>query len=128
MIKKLRKILGKHSEILFAYLYGSKARGDYNERSDVDIGVYLSKDFKPDTFYEVKLAEEIEKNAKLKDVEVVILNNKPIRFLNQVLRYGKLIFSRDEKERVRFETYITKTYIDMKPYFLEYDRMRFKDG
>jgi len=128
MIKKLRKVLEKHSEILFAYLYGSKARGDYNERSDVDIGVYLSKDFKPDTFYEVKLAEEIEKNAKLKDVEVVILNNKPIRFLNQVLRYGKLIFSRDEKERVRFETYITKTYIDMKPYFLEYDRMRFKDG
>ena len=59
---------------------------------------------------------------------MVILNNKPIRFLNQVLRYGKLIFSRDEKERVRFETYITKTYIDMKPYFLEYDRMRFKDG
>ena len=128
MIKKLRKVLEKHSEILFAYLYGSKARGDYNERSDVDIGVYLSKDFKPDTFYEVKLAEEIEKNAKLKDVEVVILNNKPIRFLNQVLRYGKLIFSRDERERVRFETYVTKTYIDMKPYFLEYDRMRFKDG
>ena len=128
MIKKLRKVLEKHSEILFAYLYGSKARGDYNERSDVDIGVYLSKDFKPDIFYEVKLAEEIEKNAKLKDVEVVILNNKPIRFLNQVLRYGKLIFSRDERERVRFETYVTKTYIDMKPYFLEYDRMRFKDG
>ncbi len=127
MIKRLKKVLENHREISFVYLYGSRARGDYNDRSDIDVGVYLSRDFKPDIFYEARLSEEIEREAKVKNVEVVVLNNKPIRFLNQVLRYGRLILSRDEKERVKFETFITKTYIDMKPYFLEYDKMRFKN-
>ena len=127
MMERIEKILEKHREILFAYLYGSRARGDYNDRSDIDVGVYLSRDFKPDIFYEARLSEEIEREAKVKNVEVVVLNNKPVRFLNQVLRYGRLILSRDEKERVKFETFITKTYIDMKPYFLEYDKMRFKN-
>lgn len=127
-MKGIREVIERHKEILFAYLYGSRARGDYNEKSDYDIGVYLKRDFKPDIFYEAKLSEEIEKKSNLKDIEVVILNNKPIRFLNQVLKYGKLIFSRDERERVKFETFVTKSYIDMKPYHLEYERMRFKNG
>jgi hypothetical protein len=42
------------------------------------------------------------------------------------LRYGKLIFSRDEKARVAFETHVTKAYIDFLPHYREYDRMRLR--
>jgi hypothetical protein len=86
----------------------------------------LKKDFKKDVFYEAQLALEIEKEAKLEGVEVVVLNGKSLRFLNQVLRYGKLIISKNEKERIRFETFVTKSYIDFKPYYEEYDRLRAK--
>ena len=118
------KILEKHPEIVVAYLFGSAARGEAGRNSDVDIGVLLKKDFKPNRFYEVKLAKEIEKVTGMKNVEVTILNKKPISFLNQVLRYGRIVFSRDEKARVRFETDVTKKYIDLKPYFEEYNKMR----
>jgi len=124
--EKLKKIFDKHEEILFAYLFGSMARGEAGKDSDVDIGIYIDekKNIKP--FYEIEIAEEIERETNLKGVEIVILNGKSLRFLNQVLRYGKLIFSRDEKARILFETTVTKKYIDFKPYFEEYDKMRLK--
>ncbi len=122
--QNLKKVFSEHPEILVAYLFGSLAKGEANEKSDVDIGILVSKNFKPDRFYEVKIAEEIEKEVGLRRVEVVILNDKPVSFLNQVLRYGKLIFCRDDKARVSFETIVTKKFIDLKPYFEEYNKMR----
>jgi predicted nucleotidyltransferase len=126
ILQKVEKVLEKHGEIIFAYLYGSLAKGEGRRSSDIDIGVFLKKDFKKDVFYEAQLALEIEKEAKLEGVEVVVLNGKSLRFLNQVLRYGKLITSRNEKERIKFETFVTKSYIDFKPYYEEYDRLRAK--
>ncbi|MEA2055056.1 MAG: nucleotidyltransferase domain-containing protein [Candidatus Thermoplasmatota archaeon] len=122
-IGSMKRLFGQHSEILFAYLYGSVAREENYKGSDVDIAIFVKEDFTPCGFYEVNIAEEIERTG-LKNVEVVILNGKSLRFLNQVLRYGKLIFSRDEQARVSFETKVTKRYIDFKPYYEEYDKMR----
>ncbi|MCD6473358.1 MAG: nucleotidyltransferase domain-containing protein [Thermoplasmata archaeon] len=121
---EIANVLADHSEIVLAYLFGSIARGEAGKHSDVDIGILLSYNFKPDRFYEVKIAEEIEKKSGIKNVEVTILNDKKLSFLNQVLRYGKILFSRDEMARINFETTITKKYIDLKPYFEEYNRMR----
>ncbi len=127
---EIAEVLKSHSEILFAYLYGSTARGEADKKSDVDIGIFVRGDFEVKAFYEIEIAMEIERKCGLRGVEVVVLNKllnkKPLRFLNQVLRYGKLIFSRDEKARIAFETYITKAYIDFLPHYREYDRLRFK--
>lgn len=126
ILQKIKNVVGKHREIIFAYLYGSLAKGEERKGSDVDIGVFLEKDFKRDAFYEARLALEIEKEVKLKNVEIVVLNEKSLRFLNQILRYGKLIISKNEKERIKFETFVTKNYIDFKPYYEEYDKLRVK--
>jgi hypothetical protein len=123
-LKGISKILEKHKEIAFSYLYGSLARGQMRKSSDIDIGIVLKEKFKKNIFYEVKLALEIENKANLKNVEVVVLNDKPLRFVNQVLKYGKLIFSRDESKRIRFETLMIRKYIDFKPFYKEYDKMR----
>lgn len=122
----LKKVFENHKEILFAYLYGSVARGEAGKSSDVDIAIFIERNFKRHVFYEIEIAREIEEYTGLKDVEVVVLNDKSLRFLNQVLRYGKLIFSRDEKARILFEMDVTKRYIDFKPYYEEYDAMRLK--
>jgi predicted nucleotidyltransferase len=126
ILQRVKKVIKKHGEITFAYLYGSLAKGEERRSSDVDVGVFLERNFKRKVFYEAQLALEIEKEAKLRNVEVVVLNGKSLRFLNQVLRYGKLIISRNEKERIKFETFVTKSYIDFKPYYEEYDRLRVK--
>jgi len=121
---EIANVLNVHKEIILAYLFGSVARREAGKHSDVDIGILLAYNFRPDRFYEVKLAEEIEEKTGIKNVEVTILNDKKLSFLNQVLRYGKILFSRDEMARIKFETTITKKYIDLTPYFEEYNRMR----
>jgi predicted nucleotidyltransferase len=126
MIEKIKKVLEKHKEIVFSYLFGSFAKGLERKGSDVDIGIFLRKDYKKSAFYESEIALEIERKTGIRNVEVIVLNDKPLRFINQVLRYGKLIFSRDEKERIKFETLMTKMYIDFKPYYEEYDKLREK--
>ncbi|MDI6826470.1 MAG: nucleotidyltransferase domain-containing protein [Candidatus Aenigmarchaeota archaeon] len=123
-MEKVRDVLRKRKEILFAYLYGSFAKDEQRRESDVDVGVFLRGGFQGGTFYEVELSLEIERRAGIKNVEVVVLNDKPLRFLNQVLRYGKLIVSNNERERIKFETFVTKSYIDFKPYYEEYDKAR----
>ncbi|MEM5778447.1 MAG: nucleotidyltransferase domain-containing protein [Candidatus Aenigmatarchaeota archaeon] len=125
-MESISKVLKKHKEIVFGYLYGSVAKDQCKKDSDIDIGIFLKEDFKKDINYEIKLAMEIEEKTNLKNVEVVVLNNKNLRFVNQVLKYGKLIFSRDEKKRIAFETLMLKKYIDFKPHFIEYDKMRLK--
>ncbi|RLI77372.1 hypothetical protein DRP05_10285, partial [Archaeoglobales archaeon] len=40
-------------EILFAYLYGSTARGEADKKSDVDIGIFVRGDFEVKAFYEI---------------------------------------------------------------------------
>lgn len=37
-----------------------------------------------------------------------------------------MIFSKNEKEGIRFETFMTKKYIDFKSYYEEYDKLREK--
>ncbi len=125
-IDSLKKVFENHEEILFAYLYGSVAREEAGKSSDIDIGIFIERNFRRHVFYEIEIAKEIEEYTGLRNVEVVVLNNKSLRFLNQVLRHGKLIFSRDEKARILFETDVTKGYIDFKPYYEEYDAMRLK--
>ncbi len=39
----LKKIFDKHEEILFAYLFGSMARGEAGKDSDVDIEYILMR-------------------------------------------------------------------------------------
>lgn len=76
-------------------------------------------------FYESEIALEIER-AIGRNVDVRVVNGAPIRFINQVLKYGKLIFAKDDKQRVKFETMAIDKYLDFKPFLSEYDRMRNK--
>ena len=51
------------------------------------------------------------------------LNGLPHRFLHQMIG-GEMILSKDEDERVRFETSVIDAYIDFKPFYKQYDEKR----
>ena len=125
MIESLKSVISEHEEVIAAYLYGSAAQGRMREDSDIDVGILLTGRAAPDYRYEVRMAGEIQSRCRLaRDVDLRVLNRRPVRFLNQVLRYGMLVFVRDEKKRVKFETDVLKEYLDFKPFLREYDRER----
>lgn len=57
-------------------------------------------------------------------VDLRILNGSTIRFKSQVIKHGKLIYSRNEKKRIEFETSSLAQYYDFKPYYEVYDTAR----
>ncbi len=127
-IKKVfSEILVERKEIIASYLYGSVLYSDFYE--DIDIGLLISNSFKPKLMYEAKIAGKLEKKLKdtfgeIKPVDVRILNDKPLRFLFSVLKNSKIIYSSDDFNRVQFEAKTMKEYLDIKPHFEIYDKMR----
>ena len=120
------KELENESNILFAYLFGSYAKGTQNEKSDIDIAVYLidEKILEKEPLYPSRIAIRIENRFDNKKVDVRILNGSTLRFRNQVLMHGKLLHSKDEKKRIEFETSSLAQYYDFKPHIDRYDAAR----
>jgi uncharacterized protein len=122
MLSKIRKILKKEKQIAFAYLFGSYLQNpEYS--NDIDIAIFVKN--KPKLGYELELSLKIEKEIK-KSVEIIVLNDKPLLIISEVLRNGKLIFSRDEKSRVKFETENLSNILSFNELMKEFDRMRFE--
>ena len=117
-------LLKNREEVILAYIYGSSVKGHEGSGSDLDLGILLGEKFVAEPLYSARVAREIEKHAHIdRELDVRILNGMPPRFLRQVID-GELIFSRDESERVRFESRVIDTYLDFKPFYEQYDRKR----
>jgi len=126
-VENIIKVLSEESDILFAYLFGSYAKGIQDDKSDIDIAVFLKDEsiLERIPLYPSKLAIKIERALdEKKTVDVRILNGSTLRFKSQVLRYGKLLHSKDEKKRIEFETSSLLQYYDFKPHLEMYDAAR----
>jgi len=125
--RDVKKIFSKKKEIIVAYLYGSSLTS--KESNDIDIGLLVDNNFQPGTLYEAKLAGDLEKILKINfeisiPVDLRILNNSSLRFTQSILKNAKILFSKDEMKRIEFETSILNLYLDMKPHYDYYDKMR----
>ena len=121
----LRKVTGKlekDKRVIFAYLYGSAARGTMGEDSDLDIAVFLENP-KQDPLLEADISLELEQTLD-RGVDVRIINHAPAIFINQVLKEGILLFSRDEPLRINFVVRNINEYLDFLPIINEYDKKR----
>jgi len=115
--KGIRRVLQNHEEVLAAYIYGSVARGHQRQESDIDLGLLLRDDFVPDALYPARIAEEIATKCVLRqELGVRTLNGMPLTFLHQVLKHRVLVFTRDDRRRVEFETCVYDMYLDYKPH------------
>jgi predicted nucleotidyltransferase len=116
VFRRLQEVAARAFEgepVVFAYLFGSQATGKTHPRSDVDVAVYLEASVPRDRYldYRLKLPAGLEK-ARVGNVEVIVLNNVPLRLRGRVLREGKLLYSRDEPARVRYVSKTLREFFD----------------
>ena len=110
-VKKLAMLFESEKRVLVAYLFGSYARGLETPRSDVDIAVLLSEVPERPLEYYLHLERELAKVLEM-DVDLVFLNDAPPLLKYQMIKYGRLLFSRDERVRVMFEAKSLCEYLD----------------
>ena len=101
-IKTSLSPLMKMDEIQFAYLFGSYAKGDYDQRSDIDIAVYLKKQYNNfDT--KLKIHHKLEV-ALRKEVDLIILNSaKNFNLLEDIFDDGIVIKDSQDDSRIMYE-------------------------
>jgi len=107
------------SPVNAAYLAGSlSTRTSFGHLTDVDIAILLMEQIKSDQFldYQLYFFSELAKRLESDSIDVVILNQASLLLKLQVIKYGQILFSRDEKSRVAFETKAVMDYLDFKKF------------
>ena len=113
----LRTALEARPEVLEAYLFGSLARGEAGETSDVDVAVFLDEQRSASERGRLLLELTAELMSRLgrNDVDVVALNSAPPLLYHRVLRDGERLFSRDPVATTRREGQALLRYCDWVP-------------
>ncbi|WP_114279074.1 type VII toxin-antitoxin system MntA family adenylyltransferase antitoxin [Thioalbus denitrificans] len=109
-LSALSQFLREEPAVLFAYLFGSRARGTHGPMSDFDIAVHLAQNVDLFTF-RLQMLEQLNRLLKTDKVDLVVLNDAPLLLRHRVIRDGRLLKEHHD-ERVRFESRTLRDYLD----------------
>ncbi len=114
----------KRRRVVFAYLFGSQAKGTAGSLSDIDIAVYFDDEVDAGEHFDLKLKVlgEITDLYKTDEVDLVVLNDTPPLLAHRILKEGILIFSDNDKIRLEYEVKAVLKYLDWKPFIDRYTR------
>ncbi len=127
------EFLSKDETIIAAYLFGSYATVRESPLSDLDVAVLLDSRFPSSSYLDkqIELLTYLSQVMGTDRVDVVILNRASPLLAHRILRDGHLLFSKDESQRIYFQTRAIDLYLDMEPARRESDRQliqRIKEG
>lgn len=110
------------NRIACAWLFGSLARDEAREGSDVDVAVLLAGDPAPGVKgLELALQEDLAEVTG-EAVQLVVANRAPVDLIHRVLRDGRLLVESDRSARIAFEVDRRRRFLDLLPVLEEYRR------
>jgi predicted nucleotidyltransferase len=114
--------------VLFAYVFGSVARGDSSRHSDIDVAVYVDPAIRRDALdLSLDIADRLEEAARAGDIEVVILNDAPLRLAGRAIQERIVVYSRDESARVAYESLTLREFLDFEMHARSLDEQFLRD-
>ena len=126
LAERLARALKPRAEILEAYLFGSRGRGDANRDSDVDVAVYVD-DARAEAGlfgYQADLTAHLMAALGTNAIDVVVLNRAPILLYHRVLRDGVRLLSRDLRATTIRTGRALSWYFDFLPQMEKMDAAR----
>ena len=120
---ELKNYFASQGDIEFALLFGSAASGRVSAISDIDVGVYFRgrKDKLEIGERQIEITCKIMQLYHINRVDVVVLNLANPFLCFQVVRYGRLLYAKDEKGFYKFKADSLGRYQDIKPMYDLYD-------
>lgn len=131
-IKKIKSGLSKYfttrPEIKVGYIFGSIAKGANNRSSDIDIAIYLDEKLNGYKRFDIRLEliGEVGRLLESDEIDLVILNDVDIFLAYQVVYFGKIIYCRNELNRIRYEAKILSLYFDQQYYYERHAELSIK--
>ena len=117
LVERLTRALEARAEILEAYLFGSRARGDDHGDSDIDVAVYIDTERARigKWGYEAELTTDLMAALGTNDIDVVLLNRADPLLYHRVLRDGVRLLSRDLRATTTRAGQALSRYFDFLP-------------
>lgn len=117
-VERMRPILARYPQIAAAWLFGSAARGELRQGSDVDVGILLRdpRTTAADEYMMLgDLIARLEVVTAPRPVDVVLLEHQGPVFAHEALIDGRLILESDRERRVAFQASAVMRGIDFRP-------------
>ena len=98
-----------------AYLFGSHARGQASQLSDVDVALLAPGVIPHDRLdLRLRVISRLSTAACIPDVDldVIVLDESPLTLTGRVVRDGVVIYSIDEPLRAEYESRIFREFVD----------------
>ena len=101
-------------QVALVYLFGSQVEGNVGPLSDYDLGVLVDL---PESgpYVRSRLAFELSRKIAATKIDIVVLNRAPIELAFAVISRGKLLYQRNDAERIEYEAKIMGLYFDYLP-------------
>lgn len=125
-VAALAAALAGRAEIAVAFLFGSASRGKAAGASDLDVAIVPSGELADSLAYRTSLAEELTRRCGVR-VDVVLAREASPELAARIVREGRVLLSRDESARVRYETEALRRYFDTARLRHELDRALLAD-
>ena len=110
-LHRLVPILERDENIVFAYLFGSLARGEQTNRSDIDLAVYC-RDLSARPEYRLDLIGRLTAVAGTMAIDLVLLNTAALSLTGRVLRDHQVLVDREPTLRHSFESLKLREFWD----------------
>lgn len=124
-IPEIVEVVSSDEDIIALYSFGSFSRGNLNPLSDLDFAVLLTVRLAKEQWFDrhLSLIGEFNRVFKTDEVDLILLNDAPLRFAFQIQKEGKLLFCRDRTDLGHFNEYVVKMYLDFKYFRESFDRV-----
>lgn len=110
----LTKRWAENTDVAAAYLYGSRARGNFHAQSDVDLAVILDATLSPADRWKTRLSliDQAASVLATDAVDLLLLEEAPAPVAHRAIRDGRLLVDRDPRRRVEVVEDVLRRYLD----------------
>lgn len=108
-LQRVIDIIKENFDPIVIYLFGSAARNELREDSDIDIAFLTEYNSSTDPYVCFMKSQELA-DILNRDVDLINLNESSTVFKVQVINNGKILYCKDETERLYFEMRSFKEY------------------
>jgi predicted nucleotidyltransferase len=113
-VDALRSVLIDDPRILYALVFGSRARGAAHADSDIDVAIGLKSTTRVGALELGEVVARLER-ASARRVDLVVVNEAPPALAYRIFRDGHVIVEKDHRTFVEHKARAILEYLDFRP-------------
>lgn len=129
-LNKLVSLLAADPRVEVVWLFGSRARGEHDALSDVDLAVLASPNASKEQLFDwsIDWTNAAVRHLGTDEVAVQPINRIPLALRHGILRDARVLWQRRPYLAADYEVHTTKRYLDLEPHLRRYDNELFQQA